>query len=99
MKILTNENYKEEVLDYKGKVAVDFYATWCGPCKMIKPQFESMEEEYKDFKFCEADVDVCSNFAEEMKISNVPTFIVFENGKVIEHGGIDKFIDFMSNYL
>ena len=96
MVILTNENYKEEVLDYKGKVIVDFYATWCGPCKMIKPKFESMESEYKDFKFCEADVDACDEFSEKLNIINVPFFVVFEDGKIITSGKFDRLIEFLS---
>lgn len=99
MKLLTNDNYKEEVLNYKGRVVVDFYANWCGPCKMIKPKFESMEKEYPDFKFCEADVDTCTEFANELKIGNVPFFVVFEEGRIIGSGNIDRLIDFLSEYL
>lgn len=90
MVILTNENYKDEVLNYKGKVAIDFWATWCGPCKMAKPMFEVKEKEIDNIKFCEANIDEATDFANEMKISNVPTFVMFEDGKEIWRGGINK---------
>ena len=90
MVILTNENYKDEVLNYKGKVVIDFWATWCGPCKMAKPMFEAKEKEINNIKFCEANIDEATDFTSEMKISNVPTFGMFENGKEIWRGGINK---------
>lgn len=90
MIILTNENYKDEVLNYKGKVVVDFWATWCGPCKMAKPMFEAKEKEIDNIKFCEANIDEATDFTSEMKISNVPTFVMFEDGKEIWRGGINK---------
>lgn len=93
MKILTNENYKEVIKE--GKVIVDFWATWCGPCRMAKPKFETLEESHKDYKFCEANVDECNQFADEMKISNVPTFIIFEDGKEVKRGGINLLSDYL----
>lgn len=90
MVILTNENYKDEVLNYKGKVVIDFWATWCGPCKMAKPMFETKEKETDNIKFCEANIDEAADFTNEMKIFNVPTFVMFECGKEIWRGGINK---------
>ena len=90
MVILTNENYKDEVLNYKGKVVIDFWATWCGPCKMTKSVFEAKEKEIDNVKFCEANIDEATDFTNEMKIYNVPTFVMFENGKEIWHGGINR---------
>ena len=69
MVILTNENYKDEVLNYKGKVVIDFWAAWCGPCKMAKPMFEAKEKEIDNVKFCEANIDEATDFTNEMKIS------------------------------
>ena len=93
MQILTNENYKEIIS--KGKVIVDFWATWCGPCKMFKAAYEDLaaKEEYKDYVFCEADVDVCNVFAEELGISNVPTFVVFEDGKEVIRGNYNTLFE------
>lgn len=90
MVILTNENYKDEVLNYKGKVVIDFWATWCGPCKMAKPMFEVKEKETDNIKFCEANIDEATDFVNKMKISNVPMFVMFEDGKEIWRGGINK---------
>ena len=90
MVILTNENYKDEVLSYKGRVVIYFWTTWCGPCKMAKPMFEAKEKEIDNVKFCEANINKATDFTREMKISNVPTFVMFENGKEIWRGGINK---------
>ena len=90
MVILTNENYKDEVLNYKGKVVIDFWVAWCGPCKMAKSVFEDKEKEIDNIKFCEANIDEATDFTSEMKISNVPTFVMFENGQEIWRGGINK---------
>lgn len=88
---LSNENYKEEIKS--GRVVVDFYATWCGPCKMALVKLEELSKSLSDIKFCKADVDVCTDFVKEVNISNVPTFIEFQDGKEIKRGGISFLTD------
>ena len=65
-----------------GAVALDCYATWCGPCKMVAPKFESMSDEASlaAVNFIKIDVDECEDFAEGLKIEAMPTFIFFKGG-------------------
>ena len=83
---LTNENFKELI---KEKTLVDFYANWCGPCKMIAPELEKVESSVKVIK---VDVDEFENLAKEYGVMSIPTLILFENGKEVKRniGFIDK---------
>ena len=78
--IVINNNFKEEVLDYKGTVLVDFYADWCGPCKMLSPVLEEISNE-TDIKICKVNVDENQALAIEYKVMSIPTLIVFKKGK------------------
>lgn len=77
---IINNNFKEEVLDYKGTVLVDFYADWCGPCKMLSPVLEEISNE-TDIKICKVNVDENQALAIEYKVMSIPTLIVFKEGK------------------
>ncbi|XP_017875381.1 thioredoxin-2 [Ceratina calcarata] len=65
-------------------VVIDFFATWCGPCKMIAPKMEGLSKEITDVIFLKVDVDVCEDLAGEYEITSMPTFIFIKNGKVLE---------------
>ena len=78
--IVINNNFKEEVLDYKGTVLVDFYADWCGPCKMLSPVLEEISNE-TDIKICKVNVDENQALAIEYKVMSIPTLIVFKENK------------------
>lgn len=78
---LEKENFNELITD---KAIVDFYATWCGPCKMLSPVFESVSEEIKDTKFIKVDVDKFEELCRIYKVMSVPTLILFENGKEVK---------------
>lgn len=67
-----------------GKTVVDFFAVWCGPCKMMAPVLEAASEEYTDIKFGKVDVDKSGELAMRYNIMSVPTLIVFKDGEVIE---------------
>jgi|TARA_B110000967_G_C18699760_1_gene467216 thioredoxin 1 len=68
----------------EGRVLVDFFATWCGPCKMISKQLEKYEEEVSDVTVLKIDVDLEPELASENNIRSIPTLIYFEDGEVVE---------------
>lgn len=81
----TTENFQAEVLDSKVPVLVDFYAEWCGPCKMMAPIIAKLAEAYEGrMKIGKCNVDDNMDLAERYRISNIPCMIVFQNGKVAE---------------
>ena len=82
---LTNQNFEEEVLNEKRIVLVDFFATWCGPCKMLAPIISQIAEEYKDrLKVGKVNVDEQNELAIKYQISSIPTLLLFKDGKVVK---------------
>ena len=81
-KELTTENFKEEVASEQ-KTLVDFWAPWCGPCKMLSPIVDEIAETATDFKVGKVNVDEQMDIAREFSIAAIPTLLVFQNGKVI----------------
>lgn len=79
---LTTENYEAEVMQVKGTVVVDFFATWCGPCQMQGPIIEALAEERRDVKFCKLDTDKALPIALELGISSIPTIMVVKDGNI-----------------
>lgn len=79
---LTNDNYEQEVMKSEGTVLVDFYADWCGPCKMQGPIVEQLAEERTDVKFCKLNVDEVMPVAMELGITSIPTIMVVKNGEI-----------------
>ena len=80
---VTKETFQKEVLQSDKPVLVDFWATWCGPCRMVGPILDEIAEEREDVKVCKIDVDAQSELATEYGIMSIPTLMVFENGKKI----------------
>lgn len=80
---LTNENFENEVIKSDIPVIIDFWATWCGPCKMIAPHLEEIAEENEGkIKVGKINVDEQPELAAAFKISSIPTLIVFKEGKI-----------------
>lgn len=78
----TTENFEAEVLQAQGPVLVDFYADWCGPCKMMAPLVERMAEKYAGrIKVGKLNVDESMEIAQKYHVMNIPTFIFFKNGE------------------
>lgn len=66
-----------------GAVVVDFFATWCGPCKMVAPLLEKLEPKFESIKFLKIDIEEVPEIASEYQVSAVPTFLYFKDGKVV----------------
>lgn len=81
MKILNAAEFEEFVRGSEGRVVVDFFATWCGPCKMFMPIFEKVAEGMPEVDFYKVDVDECSEIASELGIMSIPTVVRFDNGE------------------
>lgn len=84
--ILTDENFENEVLNSKVPVLVDFWAPWCGPCKMQTPILEQLAEDYKnkDVKIAKLNVDEAARSAAKFQIMSIPTIILFKDGKPVD---------------
>lgn len=80
---VTMDNFDEEVINFKGKVLVDFWAEWCGPCMMLSPIVDEVAEEIDDVKFCKCNCDEARDIALQYNIMSIPCLIVFENGEEI----------------
>lgn len=74
----------QEALKHDGLVVVDFFATWCGPCKMIAPLLDKFSKEYPSAKFVKVDVDEVGEVAQEYEVSSMPTIIFFKNGEIVQ---------------
>lgn len=84
-KIINTSQFRNDVENGKGIVVVDFYATWCGPCKMLAPVFESLGEEMsQNARFVKIDIDQSLEIAQKFNISTVPTVMIFKNGKPVD---------------
>ena len=86
---VTNETFKNEVLDSNQKVVIDFYADWCGPCKVFSPIFEKVSQELEDVKFVRVNVDEEPELANKYMAYSIPYIVVIENGEVVNsHTGL-----------
>ena len=82
--ILTNDNFKKEVLESPLPVLVDFWAPWCGPCRMVSPIVAEIADEYEGkIKVGKVNVDDEGDLAQEYGIMYIPTLIVFKNGEAV----------------
>ncbi|AZR73057.1 thioredoxin [Anoxybacter fermentans] len=81
---VTDANWESEVLNHDGLVMVDFWAEWCGPCRMIAPIVEQISNEVEDVKVCKLNVDENIATAHRYQISAIPTIIFFKDGKPVD---------------
>ena len=82
---LTKDNFEKEVTESDKAVLIDFWATWCGPCKMIAPIIEQIAEEYSDeIKVGKVNVDDEPSLAAKFGITSIPTLLVIKNGEVVK---------------
>ena len=78
---VTVDNFEQEVLQADKPVLVDFYADWCGPCKMMSPVVDEVAEEEPDVKVCQINIDENMDIAQKYRVMSIPTFIAFKNGE------------------
>ena len=83
MKYLAKEDKFKELIK-EGKILVDFYADWCGPCQMLTPILEQLEKKNKEIKVIKVNTDEFMELANEYKIMSIPALKLFENGKLIK---------------
>ncbi len=80
---LTNENFEEEAVKSDKPVFIDFYADWCGPCKMVSPIVDRIADERDDVKICKVNVDEAPEIAGMFGVQSIPTLVVMNDGKVV----------------
>ncbi len=80
--VLTKENFEAEALKSDRPVLIDFWASWCGPCKMLSPIVDEIAEEQDAVKVCKINVDDEAELAKQFGIMSIPTLILMENGEI-----------------
>lgn len=103
-KNLTRADFDKEVMQNSGIVLVDFWAAWCGPCRMVAPVLEEVEEEYKGkVTVGKVNVDEEGTLASEYAVVSIPTIIIFKDGKQLEKivgaHPFDDFCDILDKYI
>lgn len=82
MEIENAEQFQQEVIEKRGVVFVDFYATWCTPCKEMNPIIEEIAKEHKDVKFVKIDIDKNKELAMKYNVMRIPTMLIIKNGEI-----------------
>lgn len=80
---VNNQNFEEEVIKSEKTVLIDFYADWCGPCKMLSPIIDEIAEENTDIKVVKVNVDDSQDLAMKYQVMSIPTLVVIKDGKEI----------------
>ena len=86
MKVLhiNKDNFHKEVLDSDKPVLLDFFASWCGPCRMVGPILDEIAEEREDIKVCKVNIDEQPELAHRYRIMTIPTLMVLKDGNILE---------------
>lgn len=81
---ISENDFVSKVVEFDGISVVDFWAEWCGPCKMIGPIFEEVAGELTNAKFTKVNVDECPNLAGKYRVASIPTIMVFKDGAPVD---------------
>lgn len=81
---VNKNNFKEEVMNSSKPVLLDFWATWCGPCRMVSPIVDEIASERPDIKVCKINIDEQQELASAFSIMSIPTLVVMKEGKIVE---------------
>lgn len=89
---LSSQEYEKEVKQSKKTVILDFWAGWCGPCKMMSPIIDEIADENKEVKVCKVNVDEEQELAKQFNIMSIPTIVIMKDGKIVNQvvGVVDK---------
>lgn len=103
LKHVNNEEFKKEVLENGKVVLVDFYASWCGPCKMLAPVLEKISTSRADFDIVKVNIDDSIGLATQYGIEVVPTMLVFKGGKPVDqlvgYADENEIVSLVSEYI
>ena len=80
---ITKDNFQQEVLSSDKPVLLDFWASWCGPCRMVSPIVDEIAEERSDIKVGKINVDEQSELAARFRVMSIPTLVVMQNGEIV----------------
>ena len=80
---ITKNNFQEEVITSETPVLLDFWASWCGPCRMVSPIVDEIAQERPDVKVCKVNVEEQRELAAAFKVMSIPTLVVMKGGKII----------------
>ncbi len=80
---ISNENFRDEVLNSEKKVLLDFYADWCGPCRMVSPIVDEIAEERKDIKVGKINVDEQPQLASQFQVMSIPMLVIIKDGEIV----------------
>ena len=81
---ITKENFEQEILKADKPVLVDFWASWCGPCRMLGPTIDEIAEEHPEIKVCKINIDEEAELAIRHGVMSVPTLMIFKNGEIVQ---------------
>jgi len=82
---LTKENFEQEAVKSQKPVLIDFWASWCGPCRMVSPLIDEIADERSDVKVCKVNVDEQPELANAFQVMSIPTLVVMKEGKISAH--------------